>query len=72
MTILSFGPLYVGFTSAADCSAYGTNHAYVVHLWRVRLELDRSQRQDHGPAQKDHYQPGHGSDVSGYELASDA
>ena len=61
MILFSVGPIFLGIAPDADCSIFHTGRAWIVHLWRVRLELDNIRNMDHGPVQKNRDQSGHGS-----------
>jgi hypothetical protein len=72
MTLFSLGSLYIGTACAADCCIYRSDHAWVVHLWIVRLELDCVRLEELGSAQKNYDQSGHGSSGKSHELITNA
>ena len=72
MILFAAGPLFIGIAPDADCSIFYTGRAFVVHLWRVRIEWDHIRRQGRGPVQKNRDQLGHGSSMQNHGPTEDA
>lgn len=66
MILFSAGPIFLGIAPDADWSLFHSGRAWIVHLWRVRLELDHIRNMDRGPVQKNRDQPGHGSTMQNH------
>lgn len=72
MILFSVGPIFLAIAPDEDCSIFYTGRAFVVHLWRVRLEWDHIRNKDRGPVQKNRDQPGHGSAMQNHGPIADA
>ena len=66
MILFSAGPIFLGIAPDVDRSIFYTGRAFVVHLWRLRLEWDHIRSKERGPVQKNRDQSGHGSTMQNH------
>ena len=53
MTLVSFGPFYVGLQQDPLWYLCSSSAALSIHLGRVSIELDRPKQRDRGPTKAD-------------------